>query len=84
MFYFSAIDDGLNWGHVAELMYIAYLIIRNVARQRAADSLAWFLRLIVSHVVRYIRENLARWIASQGGWVSKRLVSKVGGIVTSH
>lgn len=67
LFYFSAIDDGLNWRRVAELMFIAYLIIKNVARQRAADSLPRFLRLIVSHVVRYIKENLARWIASQGG-----------------
>ena len=81
LFYFSAIDDGLNWGGVADLMYIAYRMIWNVARQRAIDSLRRFLRLIVRHVVRYIRENLARWIASQGGWVSKRLVSKV---VTSH
>lgn len=77
-------DDEINWGRVAEVMYIAYLIIIKVAKQKAADNLPWFLRLIVRHVVRYIRENLARWIASQGGWVSKRLVSIVGGIVTSH
>ena len=84
LFYFRVLTDGMNWGRVASLMYMAYLIIIKVAKKKAADNLPRFLRLIVSHVVRYIRENLASWIASQGGWVSKRLVSKVGGIVTSH
>lgn len=68
-------DGGIDWGRVAELMIIAYLIIKNVAKQKV-DSNPRIRNVVVSHVVRFIKENLARWVASQSGWVSKRLVCK--------
>lgn len=71
-------DGGIDWGRVAELMIIAYLIIKNVAKQKV-DSNPRIQNVVVSHVVRFIKENLARWIASQSGWVSKPC-----GVVTSH
>lgn len=63
-------EDKINWGRVAALMYIAYLIVITVVKQKAS-SLPRLLKIVVSHVVRFIKEKLARWIASQGGWVSK-------------
>jgi hypothetical protein len=33
---------------------------------------AEFVKLIVHHVVRFIREKIVHWIAERGGWVSQR------------
>ena len=81
MYFFSCFrvfEDGIDWGRVAVVMYIAYLIILKGAKEKA-DSQPPFRKFVVSHVVRFIKEKLARWIASQSGWVSKRC-----GVVTSH
>ncbi|XP_078320168.1 bcl-2 homologous antagonist/killer-like [Crassostrea virginica] len=56
-----------NWGRVATLMYFAYFIIMRFAKEKA-KILPQFLKDIVSHVVRFIKEKLAGWIARQGGW----------------
>ena len=64
-----------NWGRVATLMYFAYFIIMRFAKEKA-KILPQFLKDIVSHVVRFIKEKLAGWIARQGGWVSRLYLMK--------
>lgn len=59
--------DEINWGRVAALMCLAYRITMTVVKERA-KKFAQFLKIIVSHVVRFIKEKIAGWIAQQGGW----------------
>ena len=56
-------------------MYFAYFIIMRFAKEKA-KILPQFLKDIVSHVVRFIKEKLAGWIARQGGWVSRLYLMK--------
>ncbi|KAK3097916.1 hypothetical protein FSP39_014424 [Pinctada imbricata] len=70
-FYLQIIHEGINWGRVAALMCLAYRIVMKVLKVRdRARQLTDFIRLIISHVVRFIHEIIAGWIASQGGWIS--------------
>ena len=66
---FRLFAEEINWGRVAALMCLAYRITMTVVKEKA-KKFAQFLRVIVSHVVRFIKEKIAGWIASQGGWVS--------------
>lgn len=59
--------DEINWGRVAALMCLAYRITMTVVKEKA-KKFAQFMKVIVSHVVRFIKEKIAGWIASQGGW----------------
>lgn len=69
MFCFRLFADEINWGRVSALMCLAYRITMTVVKEKA-KKFAQFLKVIVNHVVRFIKEKIAGWIASQGGWVS--------------
>lgn len=72
-FCFRLFADEINWGRVAALMCLAYRITMTVVKEKA-KKFAQFMKVIVSHVVRFIKEKIAGWIASQGGWVSDQIL----------
>ncbi|OWF49771.1 Bcl-2 homologous antagonist/killer [Mizuhopecten yessoensis] len=64
-------SEGINWGRVSALLCFAYRIAMKVLRiKERASRFADFLRLIINHVVRFIKEMIASWIAHEGGWVA--------------
>ncbi|XP_060076355.1 bcl-2 homologous antagonist/killer-like [Ylistrum balloti] len=64
-------SEGINWGRVSALLCFAYRIAMRVLRIRErASRFADFLKLIINHVVRFIKEMIASWIAQEGGWVA--------------
>lgn len=72
--------EGINWGRVAALLCFAYRIVIEVLKQRTGQF-AQFVKLIVHHVVRFIRERIVHWIVEQGGWrdaLNYRLPTNVG------
>lgn len=75
IFCFRLFADEINWGRVAALMCLAYRITMTVVKEKA-KKFAQFMKVIVSHVVRFIKEKIAGWIASQGGWVSYKEICR--------
>lgn len=64
-------SEGINWGRVSALLCFAYKIVMKVLRvQQRVSRFAEFLRLVINHVVRFIKEKIAMWIAQEGGWVA--------------
>lgn len=61
--------EGINWGRVAALLCFAYRIVIEVSKEKASQF-GQFVKLIVHHVVRFIREKIVDWIVQRGGWVS--------------
>ena len=71
---YRLLSGGVNWGRILTLFSFGYRIAVRVLQlgERIADF-AQTLKNVVSNVVTFIRdtsEGIARWIASQGGWVS--------------
>ncbi|XP_056464157.1 apoptosis regulator BAX-like [Gadus chalcogrammus] len=64
----SIFNDGITWGRVTCLFYLAYKFI-----YKAADHMNHMenIRIIISWVLQFIREQLHTWIAQQGGWGRK-------------
>ena len=64
----------MNWGRIATLFSFGYRIFVRVLN--VGELMKDFGRLlgnIVSNIVTFIKDasqGIARWIASQGGWVS--------------
>lgn len=67
-FFNRLFSDGINWGRVAALLCFAYRLAIKKLKQKA-QQFASFLDLIIRHCIRFIKEKVANWIASQGGWV---------------
>lgn len=64
---------GINWGRILTLFSFGYRIAVRVLHLEGIVDFAHTLKNVVSNVVTFIRdttEGIARWIASQGGWVS--------------
>ncbi|KAF6018430.1 BAX [Bugula neritina] len=56
-------DDGqFNWGRVVMLFYFAYKMAKK------AISNVPIIRTIIEWVVKFIRDYVASWIISRGGW----------------
>ena len=64
----------MNWGRILTLFSFGYRIAVHVLQLgESIVDFAQTLKNVVSNVVTFIRdtsEGIARWIASQGGWVS--------------
>ncbi|KAM9832262.1 apoptosis regulator BAX [Neosynchiropus ocellatus] len=56
--------EGINWGRVVALFHLAY---RLIYRQLTSDRLE-NVQIIISWVLRVIKDLLRDWIAAQGGW----------------
>ena len=69
--FYRIFAEGINWGRVAALLCFAYRIVMEVLKEKRGQF-AEFVKLIVHHVVRFIREKIVHWIAERGGWVSQR------------
>lgn len=57
---------------VAMLTLACHMILR--AARNQVENIPRIGRVIVGYVVRFISSTLARWIASNGGWVSNTYV----------
>ncbi|XP_068429125.1 apoptosis regulator BAX [Clinocottus analis] len=57
--------DGINWGRVVALFHLAYRLIYKALTTNHVEN----IRVIISWVLRVIRERLYRWLVQQGGWV---------------
>lgn len=61
-------DSGINWGRVIALLGFGYCMAIHVYQQ----GITGFLRRIARYVTEFmLRNRIARWIAQQGGWVSR-------------
>ncbi|XP_054469151.1 apoptosis regulator BAX [Anoplopoma fimbria] len=56
--------DGINWGRVVALFHLAYRLIYKALTSNHLEN----IRIIISWVLRFIREQLYRWLVQQGGW----------------
>ncbi|KAL5009909.1 hypothetical protein ScPMuIL_012214 [Solemya velum] len=64
-------EQGINWGRVATLLCFGYRIAMKVLRVKdRIQQFGKFLKTIINFIVRFIKKNIAKWIADQGGWVS--------------
>ncbi|XP_075966296.1 apoptosis regulator BAX [Anarhichas minor] len=61
----SLFADGINWGRVVALFHLAYRLIYKALTTDHLEN----IRIITSWVLRFIREQLYRWLVQQGGWV---------------
>lgn len=59
--------EGINWGRIAALLCFAYRIVKKVMFEKASQ-IGQFVKLIIHHVVRFIREKIVSWIVQRGGW----------------
>ncbi|XP_059927291.1 apoptosis regulator BAX [Gadus macrocephalus] len=60
----SIFNDGITWGRVTCLFYLAYKFIYKALTMNHMEN----IRIIISWVLQFIREQLHTWIAQQGGW----------------
>jgi len=62
------LSDGLvNWGRIVVLLCFGYRVVLAAVRR----GLRAMLTQLVNFVVQFfVRENIAQWVASHGGWVS--------------
>lgn len=76
-FTYRLVEGGLNWGRIASLFSFGYRIfVRVIGIGAAIRDFSLVLRNIVSNIVTFVKDTangIARWIASQGGWVSDDL-----------
>ncbi|KAM9860525.1 apoptosis regulator BAX [Aulostomus maculatus] len=56
--------DGINWGRVVALFHLAYKLIYKALTTNHLEN----IRLIISWVLQFIREQLYGWLVQQGGW----------------
>lgn len=61
----SIFTDGINWGRVVALFHLAYRLISKALTSNHLEN----IRMIISWVLRFIRERLYPWLVQQGGWV---------------
>ncbi|TNN28653.1 Apoptosis regulator BAX [Liparis tanakae] len=61
----SIFTDGINWGRVVALFHLAYRLISKALTSNHLEN----IRIIISWVLRFIRERLYPWLVQQGGWV---------------
>ena len=65
----------MNWGRILTLFSFGYRIaVRVLQLGERVQDFAQTLKNVVRNVVTFIRdtsEGIARWIASQGGWVGR-------------
>nr|AYC76540.1 Bcl-2 antagonist/killer protein [Perna viridis] len=59
--------EGINWGRIAALLCFAYRIVKKVMKEKISQ-IGQFVKLIIHHVVRFIRERIVNWIVEKGGW----------------
>lgn len=58
-------DGNINWGRVITLLCFGYRMAVTVLQR----GIRGFFHKVVTYVCRFIRfENIAKWIAEQGGW----------------
>ncbi|KAK0136864.1 Apoptosis regulator BAX [Merluccius polli] len=60
----SIFAEGINWGRVVALFHLAYRLIYKALTTNHMEN----IRVIISWVLQFIREQLHTWIAQQGGW----------------
>ncbi|XP_056464112.1 apoptosis regulator BAX [Gadus chalcogrammus] len=60
----SIFNDGITWGRVVALFHLAYKLIYKALTMNHMEN----IRIIISWVLQFIREQLHTWIAQQGGW----------------
>ncbi|CAL8404887.1 unnamed protein product [Boreogadus saida] len=60
----SIFNDGITWGRVVALFHLAYKLIYKALTMNHREN----IRIIISWVLQFIREQLHTWIAQQGGW----------------
>ncbi|CAL8351854.1 unnamed protein product [Merluccius merluccius] len=60
----SIFAEGINWGRVVALFHLAYRLIYKALTTNHIEN----IRVIISWVLQFIREQLRTWIAQQGGW----------------
>ena len=59
-------DGRITWGRVLTLLCFGYRIAVTVVQR----GIRGFFSNVVGFVVRFVfTENIAKWIAEQGGWV---------------
>lgn len=75
-FYFRIFAEGINWGRIAALLCFAYRIVKKVMKEKISQ-IGQFVKLIIHHVVRFIRERIVNWIVEKGGWVSVELSGEI-------
>uniref|UniRef100_H9H1N8 Bcl-2 homologous antagonist/killer n=1 Tax=Meleagris gallopavo TaxID=9103 RepID=H9H1N8_MELGA len=64
----SLFESGINWGRVIALLDFGYCMAIHVYQH----GITGFLRRIARYVTEFMLCNrIARWIAQQGGWVSR-------------
>ena len=72
---YRLLAGGVNWGRILTLFSFGYRIaVRVLQLGERVQDFAQTLKNVVRNVVTFIRdtsEGIARWIASQGGWVSR-------------
>lgn len=69
-------QDGINWGRIIALLCFGYEIAVSVIKT-GTTAIGTFLKKIVNFVVKFIvKEKIASWIASQGGWLAILDISK--------
>ncbi|KAF7653055.1 hypothetical protein LDENG_00087920 [Lucifuga dentata] len=56
--------DGINWGRVVALFHLAYRLIYKALTTNHLEN----IRIIISWVLQFIRDQLYFWILQQGGW----------------
>ncbi|XP_062974994.1 bcl-2 homologous antagonist/killer [Elgaria multicarinata webbii] len=70
----SLFESGINWGRVIALLGFGYRMAIHVYQH----GLTGFLRKIARYIAEFVlRNNIARWIAQQGGWVAALDLSNV-------
>ncbi|CAL8244546.1 unnamed protein product [Lota lota] len=60
----SIFNEGITWGRVVALFHLAYKLIYKALTTNTMEN----IRIIISWVLQFIREQLHSWIAQQGGW----------------
>ncbi|XP_053369730.1 apoptosis regulator BAX [Clarias gariepinus] len=60
----SIFTDGINWGRIVALFYLAYRLIYKALTQNHFE----IIKHIISWVLQFIREHISAWIRQQGGW----------------
>jgi Bcl-2 antagonist/killer family protein len=74
------IDGTINWGRIITLLTFGYRMAMNVL----STGIRGFFSKIVKFVVDFIiKEKIAKWIAEQGGWVSKISLQMFCGVTSS-
>lgn len=60
--------SGITWARVVAMFAVAATLAAECVQQRSQDHAA-FVDRVVRSLSNFVRENLAEWIAGEGGWV---------------